>query len=135
MSNKDKKAYPNKLLYTLSLAEQPDGRLVSCHGEVGREKVLSCRVSEVVFCEVSEMAAWHNMPRSALCSLLVMDSLYRLKLLHAINDETGKPIRPIVTDIELFKKDMDEALENIEPSCPKYGASRKEIEEWRRRNQ
>lgn len=131
----DKKAYPNRKLYTLSLSEQPDGTLISCHGAIGRERVVSCRVSDIVFEDLKQLSEAHKMSRASLAALLLMDSLYRLKLVQAIRGD--RPIMPIVTDIDEYRKGMDEALSNIpapQPTTPPYGASRNEVIAWERRN-
>lgn len=126
------KAYPNRKLYTLSLSEQPDGTLISCHGAVGRDKVISCRVSNIVFDDLQQLAEVHKMSRAALAALLLMDSLYRLKLMQSIRGD--KPITPIVTDIDEYRRDMDRALTNIKLPAPPYGASRNEVKAWQERN-
>ena len=125
-----KKAYPNRKLYSLSLSEQPDGTLISCHGAVGRDRVVSCRVSNIVFDDLQSLAELHKMSRASLAALLLMDSLYRLKLLQAVRGD--KPITPLVVDVDEYSRQMDEALTNI--PAPPYGASRNEVRAWQERN-
>lgn len=125
-----KKAYPNRKLYSLSLSEQPDGTLISCHGAVGRDRVVSCRVSNIVFDDLKALSELHKMSRASLAALLLMDSLYRLKLLQAVRGD--KPITPLVVDIDEYSREMDKALTNI--PAPPYGASRNEVRQWQERS-